>query len=259
MELNSRAVLDAELRHDEAGRYSMDLEAIERFCREGAKLMLLCNPHNPVSRAWSAEELQALLDVLNRYGVPLVSDEIHADFVFAPRKHVSALSLQRERVVMLCAPSKTYNVAGLQNASAVSGDARILQALREETEASGVVSGNIFGLEAARAAYTEGDAWLDALMAHLAANRDVLAREVERQLPEAILTPVEATYLAWLDLRAYGYNDAELARRTEQAGVLFTGGAFFGRQGDGFLRVNFGCPTAHVTEAVARLKKALEA
>ncbi len=258
VELNRRTVMDAPLIRDGNGRYTMDLDAVEACCKAGAKLMLLCNPHNPVGRAWTEAELRALLDVLNRYHVPLVSDEIHADFVFAPRRHVSVLALQRERVVMLCAPSKTFNVAGLQNASAVSGDAALLKALGEETEASGVVSGNIFGLEAARAAYTEGDAWLDALMEHLDNNRRVLAEQVAGRLPRAILTPLEATYLAWLDLRAYGFDQDELMRRTEAAGVIFTGGTFFGEQGSGFLRVNLGCPTAHVVEAAARLEKALQ-
>ena len=258
VELNHRRVMDAALVRGEDGRYTMDLAAVEAFCRDGAKLMMLCNPHNPVGRAWSEEELRALLDILNRYGVPLVSDEIHADFVFKPRRHISVLALQRERVVMLCAPSKTFNVAGLQNASAVCEDEALRKALQEELEASGVESGNIFGLEAARAAYTEGDAWLDALMAHLERNFRVLREEAAEKLPRAVLTPLEATYLAWLDLRAWGYDNAELMRRTEQAGVIFTGGAFFGEAGDGFLRVNLGCPTEHVREAVARLAKALE-
>ena len=122
---------------------------------------------------------------------------------------------------------------------------------------AGVRAGNIFALEATRAAYNEGDAWLDGLMAYLDGNRQHLMALVAEHLPKAILTPMEATYLGWLDLRAYGFNDEELRERTLANGVMFTGGKFFGDNGDGFLRVNIGCPRANITEGILRLKKAL--
>ena len=164
VEVTGRRLADAPLTRDAQGRYHMDLNAVEDRCREGAKLMMLCSPHNPVSRLWSREELQALLDVLNRYGVPLVSDEIHADFVYAPGRFVPVLSLQRERVFSLCAANKTFNLAGLQTAFCFCADDTIRNRCRDALEEGGVVSGNIFGLEASRAAFSEGDAWLDGLM-----------------------------------------------------------------------------------------------
>ena len=124
---------------------------------------------------------------------------------------------------------------------------------------AGVRAGNIFALEGTRAAYNEGDEWLDGLMAYLDGNRKHLAAMVAEHLPKAVLTPLEATYLGWIDLRAYGFNGEALMQRTIAAGVQFTGGTFFGDNGDGFLRINIGCPRRYITEGILRLKKALEA
>ena len=258
VEATGRRLMDAPLVSGPQGRYSMDLGAVEEACRQGAKLMMLCSPHNPVSRLWSRDELTALLEVLDRYGVPLVSDEIHADFEFEPHSFVSVYSLAPERTVTLCAPSKTFNLAGLQTAFAVCRDAEMRRRFADALASGGVVSGNIFGLEAARAAFERGDAWLDGLLAYLRGNRGTLERELAAALPEAVLTPMEATYLGWIDLRPYGFHEEELLLRTEKAGVIFTSGTFFGDQGDGFLRINIGCPRRNVTEAVARLRRAVK-
>ncbi len=258
VEVTGRRVADAPLLRGADGRCTMDLEAVEARCREGAKLMMLCSPHNPVSRVWTAEELQALLDVLDRWGVPLVSDEIHADFVYEPHRFVSVLSLAERNVFSLVAASKTFNVAGLQTAFCVCRDEAIRAKFRSAAEAGGVVSGNIFGVAAARAAFEHGDAWLDGLLRYLDGNRRLLAEELARELPDAVLSPMEGTYLGWIDLRAYGYSCAELEERTERAGVVFTGGTFFGEEaGEGFLRINIACPSRHIPEAIRRLKAAL--
>ena len=218
-----RTLADAPMTCDENGRYSMDLAAVEAQLQQGAKMMVLCNPHNPVSRAWAKEELVALVELLDKYNALLVSDEIHADFVYEPHTFHPILSITQKNVLSLCAASK----------------------------------GNIFALEATRAAYNEGDAWLDGLMAYLDGNRQHLAAMVAEHLPKAVLTPMEATYLGWLDLRAYGYTSEELGERTLANGVMFTGGKFFGDNGEGFLRINIGCPRANITEGILRLKKAL--
>ena len=252
-----RTLLDAPMLRQENGRYDMDLSAVEAHLQAGAKLMILCSPHNPASRAWTREELTALIDLLAKYNVPLVSDEIHADFVYAPGKFVPALAVSQKNVLSFCAASKTFNLAGLQQAAFICPDAEIRKKIEKEMESAGVRSGNIFALEATRAAYNEGDAWLDGLMDYLDGNRKHLAALVAEHLPQAILTPMEATYLGWLDLRAYGFNDEQLRERTIAAGVMFTGGKFFGDNGDGFLRINIGCPRANITEGILRLKKAL--
>ena len=221
--------------------------------------MILCSPHNPVSRLWRREELEKLLALLGRYGVPLIADEIHADFVYAPEKFVSCLKLEAPRMVTLCAASKTFNLAGLQQASLICRDAETRQLIQSQMDRAGVRSGNIFALEATRAAYQHGDEWLDALLGYLDGNRRLLAELVREHLPQAVLTPMEATYLGWLDLRAYGHDNETLMKLTHRAGVAFTGGTFFGQEaGDGFLRINIGCPARYVEEGILRLKVALE-
>ena len=258
VEDTGRKVMDAPLLRRADGRYDMDLAAVEKQLQSGAKLMLLCNPQNPVSRVWSADELRALLALLNRYNVPLCSDEIHADFVFAPKQFVPVLTLQQQNVLSLCAASKTFNLAGLQQADCLCKDEAIRTAFRREMDKAGVRSGNIFALEATRAAYNEGDAWLDGLVEYLQGSYVLLSKLVQEHLPKAVLTPMEGTYLGWLDLRAYGYTTDELMRRTEKAGVYFTVGTFFGEIGAGHLRINIGCPRRYIEEGILRLRVALE-
>lgn len=253
-----RRLMDAALTLREDGGYDMDLDAVEEQLKQGAKAMVLCNPHNPVGRVWTQEELQALIDLLNRYGAYLISDEIHADFVFAPRKFIPALSLQKERVVSLCAASKTFNLAGLQQASLLCCDEGMRKAIEAEKNRAGVTCGNIFALEATRAAYVHGDAWLDGLMTYLDGSRQLLRELVERHLPKAKLSPMEGTYLGWLDCTAYGFTTDELMKKAEEADVVFTGGEFFGEGGQCHLRVNIGAPRRYVEEGILRLAVALE-
>jgi cystathionine beta-lyase len=258
---SGRLVLDAELQRGDDGRYGMDFEAIERFLKGGARLMILCNPHNPISRAWAQEELRALVMLLKRYGARLVSDEIHADFVYAPKEFISILSLPEaaENTIALVSASKTFNVAGLQQATAVCRDADTLTLLSRFMERNGVHSGNIFALAATRAAYTLCDNWLDGLLAYLGENRNVVSQLIISLLPHAILTPIEATYLAWVDIRPYEEACHEIGSRCRKHGVALTSGHFFGKSsGDGFMRINFGCPKAQLIEGVHRFAKAIK-
>lgn len=258
VEATGRTLLDVQLIRRDNGRYDLDLTAIDAGMQTGAKLLMLCNPHNPVSRCWTREELQSILDIANKYNVPVVSDEIHADFVYKPHVFTPMLTLQTKNVIALCAASKTFNLAGLQQASCICPDESIRPLLEKQLNAAGVTSGNIFALEATRAAYNEGDAWLDGLLDYLAGNCAELAATVAKHLPKAVLTPMEATYLGWIDLRAYGFTCDELQARCEKANVAFTGGTFFGQEtGEGFLRINLGCPRANIEEAIIRLAKAL--
>ena len=248
------------LRSEDTGRYELDFSSLEAAFRDGAKLMMLCSPHNPVSRLWSREELTRLCHLSAQYGVPIVSDEIHGDFVYAPGSFVSILSIPegRERAVMLCAASKTFNIAGLQQAALVCENEEMLARLKQDLHASGVMSGNPFALAATRAAYTQCDDWLDGLIRYLDGSRKLLKDQIEKALPKAAVSPIEATYLAWVDLRAYGLTCAEMAGRFRQAKVALTSGTFFGPEGEGFMRVNFGCPRAQWAEGVKRMAFALE-
>ncbi len=260
---NGRTVVENPLVQDEDGRWHMNLGQLEEQLKAGAKMMLLCSPHNPVSKVWTKEELQELFAVLHKYHTPLVCDEIHADFAFSPHAFVPALSLTCDnpnaKVVTLAAASKTFNLAGLQQAVLFTRHSQMREKIEKTLFSCGVKSGNIFALEATRAAYETGDAWLDGLIAYLDAGRQLLSDLLAKHLPKVKMSPVEGTYLAWLDLREYGHSNKEIMQRTQRLGLMLTDGTFFGKHaGEGFMRLNFGCPHRNIAEAVTRLKRALE-
>jgi cystathionine beta-lyase len=189
-----------------------------------------------------------------------VSDEIHADFVFAPKRFIPIFSLPEtpDNTVFLAAASKTFNIAGLQQSAAICRDEETLRALARTAHRAGAESGNIFALVATRAAYTHCDDWLDALMAYLRINQDVLRDTLAKELPRCIISPMEATFLAWLDLRGYGLSHVEIETRLRKHKVALTSGRFFGHiAGEGFMRVNYGCPRAQLEEGLKRLTAAI--
>ena len=258
---SGRVILAAPLQRDETGRYRMDLEKVEDHLRKGARLFILCSPHNPVSRPWEREELLALVMLLKRYNARLVSDEIHADFVYAPRRFVPVMSLAEAPAdtIVLVSASKTFNVAGLQQANALCRDADTLRLLARFLERSGASSGNIFALAGTRAAYAKCDDWLDAVMAYLSDNRAVVSQGLAALLPEAVVTPMEATYLAWVDIRAYHTPQCDVGPRCRVHGVALTDGQFFGEaEGEGFMRVNYGCPKSQLEQGLERFARAIK-
>lgn len=258
---NDRQTAECPLICDENGYYTMDLEAVENACREGAKLMLMCNPHNPVGRAWKKEELEALIAVLKRYDVTLISDEIHEDFVFEKGRFHPILTLltsPEDKVAALTSASKTFNLAGLSQAVAFSRNAEVLSAMDKAMNTAGVVRTNIFGMIATEAAYTYGDEWLDGMLEYIHEGEQILREEMSRLLPKAVISPLEATYLAWVNLRAYGFTTEQMIERCREAGVEFTSGTFFGQEsGEGFLRFNLACQHDRVRQAVRQMAKAI--
>ena len=257
---NDRKVVESPLLRGEDGRYTMNLAEMEDKLASGeAKAVMLCSPHNPCGRAWSVEELTAVVALCKRYGAPVICDEIHADFVYAPNTHHSILTIPgaREIAVMLCAASKTFNVAGLEQSAIVCDNEDVRQAIVRDMNAAGIKAGNAFALAATRAAYTGCDAWLDGLIAYLAGSRDMVAAFVAERMPRVHLTPLEATYLMWLDCRELGLPQDELLERIRAAHVKVNGGLFFGEQGRGFIRLNIGCPRSQIQEALTRLATVL--
>ncbi|MBR3872703.1 MAG: PatB family C-S lyase [Clostridia bacterium] len=260
---NDRVIAECLMHRDENNRYTMNYEAIEEACKAGAKLMLLCNPHNPVGRAWSKEELIKLVDILNRYNVALLSDEIHEDFVYEKDAFTPILSIVTDpeaNVAAATSASKTFNLAGLKHAVFFSRNTKLVERVTMYMREVGVVQNNIFGMVAAEAAYTYGDAWLDGMLAYIKEGADILREELKVHLPKAIMTPLEATYLAWVDLNAYGFTCEQLLERCRNAGVEFTPGTFFGPEtGEGFMRVNLACQHDRVRLAVKQLAEAINA
>ncbi len=247
---------------DGNGRYTMDYSGMEEAFRGGVRLALLCNPHNPAARAWTREELLAAYELCRRYGVTMVVDEIHQDFIYEPAVFVSAMTLDESedaRIIVLTSAGKTFNIAGLQQGVLLTRNPALKAAMADALCGAGVTAGNIFALTATEAAYRYGDAWLDAMLSYLDEGRKLLYEAVADRLPETVMSPQEATFLAWLDLRAYGMTTAELMQKTHEQGVAFSPGTFFGpRTGEGFLRLNFGCPHSQTLEAVKLLEKAIK-
>lgn len=240
----------------ENGRWSMDLEALEKALNPSSRLLLLCSPHNPVGRAWSEAELSGLADVVRRHGLVVGSDEIHAGLVLDEDKRHAPFAVLApdlaDRTVTLMAPSKTFNVPGLGCSFAVISDESVRRDFRVAMD--GIVPHvNLFGYVAAQAAYEHGGPWRQALLAYLRGNRDLLEGEIAT-MPQLDMAHVEATYLAWIDARQAGLPDP--ARFFEEAGVGLSDGAVF--DGPGFVRLNFGCNRSLLAEALDRMRKALD-
>ncbi len=252
---SGRRVVESPLVQGGDGRYAIDFEDTRAKLASGeAKAVLFCSPHNPAGRAWTREELTRLVSICREAGAAIVCDEIHADFVYAPARHESILTIPgAEDAVLLCAASKTFNIAGLKQSAVCCQDAERLSRLRRRMETSGIVSGNIFALAATRAAYTESDAWLDGLIPYLAANRDAVMAHAGARWPKIRIAPLEATYLMWLDCRALGLSQEALMDKIRAAHVFVNDGLFFGEGGRGFVRLNIACPRAQVDEALRRL------
>lgn len=241
-------------------RYRMDFEDLERKLPE-AKLVILCSPHNPVGRVWSPDELRTLGELCLRHGVIVVSDEIHFDLVFSGRAHTVFATLSRDiaqQSVVCTAASKTFNLPGLQPAITVIPNPRLRRDFAHTLRASGIPAPNAFCLEAVTAAYGHGDAWLAELLAYLEGNRDFLCRFVETEIPRLRVVRPEATFLAWLDCRALGLEPGELERLLlSEARLVLNQGHTFGSGGEGFVRLNFGCPRPMLEDGLTRLSRAV--
>ncbi|MBM4442392.1 MAG: PatB family C-S lyase [Candidatus Rokubacteria bacterium] len=241
------------------GRYEIDFDAFERAITPGTTAFLLCNPHNPVGRVYTRRELERLADICLRRGLTIIADEIHCDLVFAGHEHVPMASLSPEvaaRTITLMAPSKTFNQAGLKASLGVITDS----GLRERFMAARVdmmqATTNVLGYTGMLAAYRDGGPWHEALLRYLQANREYLMDYVTKHLAPITMSPVEGTYLAWLDCRATGIADP-FTFFLEKAKVAFNDGKLFSAAGDGFVRLNFGTQRARLTEALERMRTAL--
>ena len=250
------------LTRDGGGRYRVDLDAFARAVGPRTRAFLLCNPHNPVGRVFERAELEGMAAVCTRRDLWIVADEIHGELLLDGRRHVPIATLSPEieaRTITFMAPSKTFNLPGLKCAVAIVPNASLRDRLTAAV-ADLVPKINVLGHAAAVAAYREGDAWLEALLGYLEGNRDFLTREVPRRLPGVTLAPPEATYLAWLDCRALRIPGGDpYTFFLERAKVALNDGRLFGPGGEGFVRLNFGCPRALLAEGLERMAKALAA
>lgn len=241
--------------------YTMDFAALEAATDSSTRLFILCNPHNPTGRAYSAAELECLAELCAKHNLIICSDEIHCDLLLDGSRHIPIASLNAEieaRTITLMAPSKTFNVPGLGCSFAVIPN-RDLRNQVQQAAAGIVPHANILGIRAALAAYSEGADWLDELRAYLTANRDYMVKTVRERLPEVRLTVPEATYLGWLDFGKLSLEPSPYQYFLKQAKVALSEGTGFGQGGEGFVRLNFGCPRATLSEALERMQAALAA
>ncbi len=254
---NRRTTVEAPLAL-RGGRYELDLEALDAACAR-SRLLVFCSPHNPVGRVWNADELRAVAEIVVRRDVVMMSDEIHADLVYGPGRLVSTIGLDerlQSRLIAAWAPSKTFNIAGLQASCIVTPDPDRRAAFDRESEAAGIGSPNCMAQAAAVAAYTRGGPWLDEALGYMKGNYDLLASALASRAPAIRVHPCEGTFLAWLDLRGAGLDGDVGAELMERAGLWLDAGVRFGTGGSGFARLNFGCPRSVIRTAVDRLSKA---
>jgi cystathionine beta-lyase len=238
------------------GVYSIDFDDLEKKMAGGAKMLIICNPHNPVGRCWTKSELEQLAACSLRHGAILVSDEIHCDLVFKPYSHIPMATISEEllkNTITCIAPSKTFNLAGLFSSSIIIADEKLRKKFKTAEERTHL-SANIFGITAAEAAYSEGEAWLEELMEYLKSNVELVARFLKENTPEISISPVEATYMLWLDFRKTGLPAKEVKRLLiEKAGIGLVEGPTFGPGGDGFQRMNIACPKSILERALESL------
>jgi len=260
---NGRHVVENPL-IEENGRYVMDYKALEDSFLFGARnrLLILCSPHNPVGRVWEREELEQLAEICIKHGVIIVSDEIHSDLLMEGHQHTPLASLSEEiadHVVTCTSASKTFNLAGLECSNVIITNRKLYSQFSSITENLWIGRTNIFGMVATQAAYTHGENWLAELLEYLKKNYDFLVSYLGEHLPEVQVTPLEGTYLVWLDCRALGISDSDMKDRLRsKARVLLEEGPVFGTGGRGFQRINIACPHAVLKEALTRIVTALQ-
>ena len=242
-------------------RYEMDFEDLEAKAAAGAKMIILCSPHNPVGRVWTPDELQKLGEICLRHNVLVVSDEIHSDLLFLGVRHTPFASLSEsfaQNSITCIAPSKTFNLAGLATSVIIIPNADLGARYAATMDQFHLNGANTFGATALQAAYTHGDAWVDDLRAYLQGNLDYMTQFMEERIPEIKVIKPEGTYLVWIDCRALGLDDKALdAFFLERAKMALDEGHIFGTGGSGFQRVNLACTRATLEKAMNSLQSAV--
>ena len=243
------------------GHYHIDFECFSKDIR-GCRLLILCNPHNPGGRVWTVEELRRIADICKESGTMVVSDEIHADLTLPPYKHhpfatVSEAAAQNSLTFM--APSKAFNMPGLGSSYAIAVNEDIRRRFREFMEAGEFCEGHLFAYIGAAAAYTHGEEWLEQVLGYVQANIDFTENYLKEHVPGIGMIRPQASYLVFLDCRALGLPQEKLARLfAEKAHLALNDGTMFGKPGEGFMRLNVGCPRSVLQKALEQLSAAVK-
>jgi len=243
------------------GRYFFDFDDLEAKITDRTKMLMLCNPHNPVGRAWNKDELNQLAEICIKNNLLILSDEIHCDLALPPHRHVATATLSEavaNQTITTVAPSKTFNLAGMATSTVIISNPELKRKYDKILDQVHVGLGNLFGNVATEAAYTHGDEWLDQMLDYVKSNCIFVCDYLETLLPKIKAVPLEATYLLWLDFRDAGFgSDDELKDfMIHKAGLALSEGTSFGPGGEGFMRMNLACPRAVLVKALEQLRKA---
>ncbi len=257
VKLNGRHLALAPLVRTEEG-YSFDAEIFEQAIKPDTKLFILSNPHNPTGNMWSEKELRTMGDICARHGIIVISDEIHEDLIMNPeKKHIPFATLGEDYAqnsITCTAPSKTFNLPGLQSANIITPNAKLRAELQRQYDRNMFPLVNTLGMVAAEAAYTHGEPWLEQMLDYVRGNHEYFARAINSSIPELKVLPTDSLYLAWMDCRGLGLSADELKEfMLIEARVWLDHGQKFGLEGHGYMRVNLGCPRSTVEDAVNRI------
>jgi cysteine-S-conjugate beta-lyase len=258
---NKRQVVENPLLYKN-GRYEMDFADLEQKITPEVKMIILCNPHNPIGRAWEREELCKLGELCVKHNIVILADEMHGDLVLGKKKHVPLATLSPEiaqQTVTFISPAKTFNLAGFYNSITIIPNENLRKQFYQAMDCLELLAGNLFGIVSLEAAYQYGEGWLAKLLPYLEENADYLVHYIQHKIPLLAVSKPEATYLAWIDCRGLNMTTEELKQFFIcQAKVAVNDGSAFGRQGDGFVRLNFGCNRARLEEGLKRIKNAVD-
>lgn len=258
---NKRELVISPLKKLEDGNYVMDYEDIEAKIKD-VKIFILCNPHNPVGRVWTKEELKQLGDICIKHNVKVISDEIHSDIIFKGHKHIPFASICKEfeqNSITCMAPTKTFNIAGLQMSQVILPNENDYNALDSAFARIDIRRNNAFSLVATEAAYNHGEEWLTDFIDYLEGNMDFAVNYIEQNMPKLKVRKPQGTYLLWVDFSELGLSDDEVAKfLVENAKVALNNGPSFGIGGQGYQRINLACPRSMVEEALTRIKNAID-
>lgn len=263
IERNGRSiVVNSLLRKN--GRYLMDFDDLAAKTADPAvKIAVLCSPHNPIGRVWTKEELTRFGQICNENDVLVISDEIHSDLIFSGvdfHTYATAHPDFLQKSIVCTAPSKTFNIAGLKTSNIVIANETLREGLKTAVARNGLYGMNAFGVVAAEAAYRHGEGWLEAVMAYIEDNYNYMVSFMAEHLPQLTVTPMEGTYLAWVDCSALGLDQAALIKlMEEEAKLALNEGSMFGDEGIGFMRFNLACHRPILEEAMRRVKTAVSA
>jgi len=242
------------------GRLCMNFDNMESLAKDGAKMLILSNPHNPGGSVWTKDELSKMAEICLKYNILIISDEIHCDLVFKPFKHIPVAGLSQEismQTITTVAPSKTFNLSGLSTASVIIENDSLRSKFTTALDRLHIGGGNIFGNIASEEAYAHGDIYVDELMDYLAGNVETLENFVKENLPKIKVIRPESTFLVWLDCTEMGMNDKDLNDfLLHKAKVGLNPGIMFGPGGEGFMRMNIGCPASTLLKGLMQIKEA---